>query len=41
MKNFKGISKLKKEKKREMRLETDLVNQYKRSYIRSIQNSEF
>jgi hypothetical protein len=29
MKNFKGISKLKKEKKREMRLETDLVNQYK------------
>jgi hypothetical protein len=29
MKNFKGISKLKKEKESEMRLETDLVNQYK------------
>jgi hypothetical protein len=29
MTNFKGISKLKKEKESEMRLETDLVNQYK------------
>ncbi len=33
MTNFKGISKLKKEKESEMKLETDIVNQYKEAIL--------